>query len=73
MKSQMITFPANGRNTPGYLAQPNDGRAHPGMVVIQYPGAHHAFFNDSRPQAYHAAAAADAWEKTLNWFQTYLR
>ena len=30
-----------------------------------YPGAGHAFFNDTRPEAYNAAAAADAWNKTL--------
>lgn len=38
-----------------------------------YPGAPHAFFNDSRPHIYHAEAAADAWQKTLNWFNQYLR
>lgn len=38
-----------------------------------YPGAQHAFFNDSRAQVYNAAAAADAWDKTIHWFQTYLR
>jgi len=30
-----------------------------------YPGAGHAFFNDARPDAYNAAAATDAWNKTL--------
>lgn len=37
-----------------------------------YEGAQHAFFNDDRPQAYHAVAAQDAWEKTLAWFGRYL-
>ncbi len=37
-----------------------------------YPGAPHAFFNDSRPHIYHAEAAADAWKKVLNWFGRYL-
>jgi carboxymethylenebutenolidase len=37
-----------------------------------YPGAGHAFFNDTRPQAYHPEAAQDAWEKTLAWFDRYL-
>lgn len=37
-----------------------------------YPGAPHAFFNDSRPHIYHAEAAADAWEKVLAWFRRYL-
>lgn len=30
-----------------------------------YPGARHAFFNDSSPSVYHAEAAADAWRRTL--------
>ena len=37
-----------------------------------YPGASHAFFNDTRPQIYQAAAAQDAWQKTLAWFRKYL-
>lgn len=36
-----------------------------------YDGAHHAFFNDTRP-AYDPAAAEDAWRRTLGWFRTYL-
>ncbi len=37
-----------------------------------YPGAEHAFFNDSRPHIYKADAAQDAWKKSLNWFRQYL-
>jgi carboxymethylenebutenolidase len=37
-----------------------------------YPGVEHAFFNETRPQIYSAAAAKDAWEKTLAWFRQYL-
>ena len=37
-----------------------------------YPGTSHAFFNDTRPQIYDAAAAQDAWQKTLAWFRNYL-
>jgi carboxymethylenebutenolidase len=37
-----------------------------------YPGTSHAFFNDTRPQIYAAAAAQDAWQKTLAWFRQYL-
>jgi carboxymethylenebutenolidase len=36
-----------------------------------YPGAGHAFFNDTRA-AYDAAAAADAWQRLQAWFATYL-
>lgn len=35
------------------------------ITTAIYPGAGHAFFNDARPEAYNAAAAADAWSKTL--------
>jgi carboxymethylenebutenolidase len=47
-------------------------RAHgvPHEVHI-YPGAHHAFFNDTR-QAYDAEAAQDAWQRTLAWFRQHL-
>jgi len=36
-----------------------------------YEGAHHAFFNDTRP-VYDPEAAADAWRRTLSWFEQYL-
>ncbi|MFQ5407479.1 MAG: dienelactone hydrolase family protein [Anaerolineales bacterium] len=39
--------------------------------TIVYPGAQHAFFNDTRA-AYDAEAAADAWGKMLALFRTAL-
>lgn len=36
-----------------------------------YEGAQHAFFNDTRA-SYDPEAAADAWEKTLEWFRMYM-
>jgi carboxymethylenebutenolidase len=33
-----------------------------------YAGAKHGFFNDTRPEAYNAEAAADAWQRTLRFF-----
>jgi carboxymethylenebutenolidase len=33
-----------------------------------YPGAKHAFFNDTRPSNYHAASAEDAWTRVLAFF-----
>jgi carboxymethylenebutenolidase len=36
--------------------------------VIVFPGAGHAFFNDTRAEAYVAAAAEAAWERTLAFF-----
>jgi carboxymethylenebutenolidase len=37
-----------------------------------YPGANHAFFNDTGG-AYNETAALAAWRDTLAWFATYLR
>lgn len=37
-----------------------------------YTGAKHGFFNDTRPEAYNAAAAADAWQRTLKFFHERL-
>lgn len=36
-----------------------------------YPGAKHAFFNDTRPM-YHAESAKDAWERVQQHFATHL-
>lgn len=37
-----------------------------------YEGAGHGFYNDTRPASYSAAAAADAWQRTLNFFRDRL-
>ena len=37
--------------------------------TIIYPNAQHAFFNDTRPAAYHAEAAADAWQRMIALFR----
>jgi carboxymethylenebutenolidase len=42
------------------------------VEVFDYPGTHHAFFNDERPEVYDAAAAALAWERTLGLFKRRL-
>ena len=39
--------------------------------IVVYPGADHAFFNDSH-QTFHPVAAADAWGRTLQFFQKHL-
>ena len=38
-----------------------------------YAGAKHGFFNDTRPEAYNAEAAADAWQRTLKFFQERMK
>ena len=40
--------------------------------VIVYPGAGHAFVNDTRAEMYRPEAARDAWSRMLAWFQRYL-
>ncbi len=37
-----------------------------------YPGTQHAFFNDTRPDAYNQEAAQDAWNRTLAFFRKHL-
>ena len=42
------------------------------IEVKIYPGADHAFFNDTRPQVYKAEAAADAWQRTVDFLRKNL-
>ncbi|GIW45778.1 MAG: carboxymethylenebutenolidase [Candidatus Binatia bacterium] len=37
-----------------------------------YRGAGHAFFNDTRPDAYRADAAKDAWKRCIEFFHQHL-
>ena len=40
--------------------------------IKTYPGAPHAFFNDTRKDVYKPAAAKDAWARTLAFFKKHL-
>jgi carboxymethylenebutenolidase len=42
------------------------------VEVDVYPATDHAFFNDTRPEVYEAAAARRAWERTLGFLRTHL-
>ena len=42
------------------------------VQLVVYPGADHAFFNDTRPQVHNPTAAADAWRRTLELFRRSL-
>lgn len=42
------------------------------VELVVYPGADHAFFNDTRPAVHHPEAAADAWKRTLELFRRAL-
>lgn len=37
-----------------------------------YPGTHHAFFNDARPEVYNEEAAKDTWQKMTSFFREKL-
>lgn len=39
--------------------------------MVVYPGAGHAFLNDTRP-AYNATAADDAWTRAVQWFHQHV-
>ncbi len=41
--------------------------------IVTYPGAGHAFFNDTRPDAYRPEAARDAWARCIAFFRKHLR
>jgi len=63
----------------------NDANVKPGQIerqlksmgksveVVVYPGAGHAFFNDTRPQVHKPDAAADAWKRTIDLFRSSLK
>ncbi len=52
-----------------------EGQAESGKdsAVTVYPGAGHAFYNETRPEAYHETSAKDAWNKTLAHFAKHLK
>jgi len=54
------------------FAEQQRERGRPTEIVV-YPGAGHAFFNDTRPEAYQQAAAEGAWRRTVELFAQYLR
>lgn len=38
-----------------------------------YPDAVHGFFNDATPERYNEVASAEAWTRTIAWFNQYVR
>jgi carboxymethylenebutenolidase len=71
----------------GHYAQHDHGNAAPEAVKVLeeqlramgkdatfhvYPGTHHAFFNDTRPEIYDPVASATAWSRTLALFRKEL-
>jgi len=58
---------AQGRKLDGFLESCNI----PHEIKI-YPGARHSFFNDQNPASYNPEASADAWKRTLAFFNKTL-
>ena len=62
-----------GSGVPGIQTAKKAIEAAGGEVTLyDYPGTHHAFFNDDRPEAYDARASATAWARTLQLFRARL-
>jgi carboxymethylenebutenolidase len=38
-----------------------------------YPNSVHGFFNDATPERYNKASATQAWTRTIEWFNQYVR
>jgi carboxymethylenebutenolidase len=43
------------------------------IETVIYPERDHAFFNDTNDSGYHSADAADAWRRTIAFFNQHLR
>lgn len=43
------------------------------VSIFDYPGSQHAFFNDDRPEVYHADHAAQAWQRSVEFLAARLR
>jgi carboxymethylenebutenolidase len=71
----LLIYAGNDKNVPAEQGQAlaEKLRAMGKDVDVQvYANADHAFFNDTRPEVYKPAAAADAWQRTLEWFRRSL-
>lgn len=43
------------------------------MGASIHPGAGHGFHNDATPARYNKAGADQAWKRTIEWFNRYVR
>ncbi|MBB5870378.1 carboxymethylenebutenolidase [Allocatelliglobosispora scoriae] len=54
------------------LAAEAIGEAGASVTVYDYPGTHHAFVNDDRPEVFDRDAAAVSWARTIDFLRTRL-
>lgn len=54
------------------MAQAMHDAGNSDVTVHVYEGAHHAFFNDTRPEVYDPEASALAWQRTLAFLRSHL-
>lgn len=43
------------------------------ISILDYPGSEHAFFNDDRPEVFHAEHAQMAWQRSIDFLDARLR
>lgn len=43
------------------------------VMIFDYPGSQHAFFNDDRPEVFHTEHAATAWHRSVEFLTDRLR
>jgi carboxymethylenebutenolidase len=43
------------------------------VSIFDYPGSEHAFFNDDRPEVFHAEHAQMAWQRSIDFLDARLR
>ncbi len=46
---------------------------HISYELYMYPGAQHAFHNDTAPSRYNEAAAKLAWQRSMDFFAKHLK
>lgn len=70
----LCVFSENDRNQAARISELTNALvgAHVTFDVVLYKGTSHGFHNDTSP-IYNAAAACDAWARTIGWFHTHLR
>ncbi len=75
----MVSFQSESGLVPAFLVRPSGPEPRPAMAehkkdfeVRIYPGAPHAFFNDSNPNTYQKEDAVDAWDRVLRFYRRTL-